>query len=390
MTSLFILVTLVYWFAMYVYMPILTPYAESMGASLSMIGLILGSYGFTQMLIRIPLGIYSDRIGRRKVFVVLGVACSTISCIGLGIASTPWLALLFRGLAGVAAAAWVVFTVMYASFYPPEHSGKAMAVIMFYTSVGQLVASTLGGFAADAFGYKAPFIIGGAAGLAGTMLSVTIKEPVVRREPLNIDSLMKVGLNPQLLWVSTLALLVQAVTFATIYGFNQSYAASIGASDQQLTILMLISALAIALASRTSDLVAGRIGERQTLILSFLLMMLASGSVPYTSSMLALYLTQAVNGFGRGLIFPVLLSLSIKCVAPDKRSTAMGFFQALYGIGMTAGPVFAGWVSELFGMRTGYLSVALVGLFGCLAVIGWPRKWQIGDCGQTNSSQMNG
>ena len=57
---------------------------------------------------------------------------------------------------------------------------------------------------------------------------------------------------------------------------------------------------------------------------------------------------------------------------------------------MTAGPVFAGWVSELFGMRTGYLSVALVGLFGCLAVIGWPRKWQIGDCGQTNSSQMNG
>lgn len=68
----------------------------------------------------------------------------------------------------------------------------------------------------------------------------------------------------------------------------------------------------------------------------------------------------------------------------------MGFFQALYGIGMTAGPVFAGWVSELFGMRTGYLSVALVGLFGCLAVIGWPRKWQIGDCGQTNSSQMNG
>ncbi|MGB4472685.1 MAG: MFS transporter, partial [Limnochordia bacterium] len=317
MTSLFILVTLVYWFAMYVYMPILTPYAESMGASLSMIGLILGSYGFTQMLIRIPLGIYSDRIGRRKVFVVLGVACSAISCIGLGIASTPWLALLFRGLAGVAAAAWVVFTVMYASFYPPEHSGKAMAVIMFYTSVGQLVASTLGGFAADAFGYKAPFIIGGAAGLAGTMLSVTIKEPVVRREPLNIDSLMKVGLNPQLLWVSTLALLVQAVTFATIYGFNQSYAASIGASDQQLTILMLISALAIALASRTSDLVAGRIGERQTLILSFLLMMLASGSVPYTSSMLALYLTQAVNGFGRGLIFPVLLSLSIKCVAPD-------------------------------------------------------------------------
>ncbi|HHX02122.1 MAG TPA: MFS transporter [Firmicutes bacterium] len=381
MTNLFIAVTLIYWFSLYVYMPILTPYVEGMGASLSMVGLILGSYGFTQMLIRIPLGIYADRIGKRKIFVIFGVACAAISCIGLGVASTPWLALVFRGLAGVAAAAWVIFTVMYASFYPAEQSGKAMAVIMFYTSLGQLVASTLGGFAADALGYKAPFIIGGSVGLVGLVLSTRIKEPAISKQPLQIKSLIKVGFDPQLLWVSTLALLVQAINFATIYGFNQSYAASIGANDQQLTLLMLVSSLAIALASRASDLVAAKIGERQAIVLSFVMMMLASASVPYTSSMFVLYLTQAVNGFGRGLIYPVLLSLSIKSISPDKRSTAMGFFQALYGIGMTAGPVFAGWISDLFGMKMGYLSVAFMGVLGCLAVIGRPKAQQAAKIG---------
>ena len=358
------------------------PYVESMGASLAWLRLDSRFLWLCQMLIRIPLGIYSDRIGKRRIFVILGMACSTISCIELGIANTPWLALLFRGLAGVAAAAWVVFTVMYASFYPAEQSGKAMAVIMFYTSLGQLAASAFGGVAADALGYQAPFIIGGGVGLIGLILSTRIKEPAIRTQPLNLRSLIKVGLNPQLLWISTLALLVQAINFATIYGFNQSYAVSVGANDQQLTFLMLVSALAIAVASRASNSVAARIGERRALVLSFVMMMLASGSVPYTSSIPVLYLTQAVNGLGRGLIYPVLLSLSIKCVTPDKRSTAMGFFQALYGIGMTAGPVFAGWISDQFGMQMGYLSVALLGAAGCLAAAGWPSKQQMGDCSE--------
>ena len=59
MAKLFVLITVIYWFSLYVYMPILTPYVEGLGASLSMVGLVVGSYGFTQMLIRIPLGIYS-------------------------------------------------------------------------------------------------------------------------------------------------------------------------------------------------------------------------------------------------------------------------------------------------------------------------------------------
>lgn len=78
--KLFIFVTAFYWFSMYAYIPTFSPYIESLGASHKMIGLILGSYGFTQMLIRIPLGIYSDRLNKRKIFVVLGVLLSIISC----------------------------------------------------------------------------------------------------------------------------------------------------------------------------------------------------------------------------------------------------------------------------------------------------------------------
>ena len=55
-----------YWFSLYVYTPIFSIYVVSLGASLKMAGLIFGSYGFTQMLLRIPLGILSDGIKTRK------------------------------------------------------------------------------------------------------------------------------------------------------------------------------------------------------------------------------------------------------------------------------------------------------------------------------------
>lgn len=65
-----------FWFSQYTYVPNLSAYLRELGASLTLIGIVTGSYGFTQMLARIPLGILSDRIGRRKIFVSAGFLLS--------------------------------------------------------------------------------------------------------------------------------------------------------------------------------------------------------------------------------------------------------------------------------------------------------------------------
>ena len=114
---LFYIVVMMYWFSMYTYVPILSPYVEHLGGSLFMIGLVIGSYGFTQLLVRIPLGIWSDRIGKRKVFIIAGIACAILSCLGMALTTNVWVVLGLRSLAGVAAASWVAFTVLFASYY---------------------------------------------------------------------------------------------------------------------------------------------------------------------------------------------------------------------------------------------------------------------------------
>ena len=77
---LFCVGTFFFWSSLYVYVPVLSVYARSKGASLTLAGLVVSAYGLTQLLTRIPIGFFSDVLGQRKPFVLVGfVAVSVIT-----------------------------------------------------------------------------------------------------------------------------------------------------------------------------------------------------------------------------------------------------------------------------------------------------------------------
>ena len=127
-----------FWFSVYTYPSFLSTYAvDGLGAAKVMAGMIVGSYGLTQMVLRIPLGIASDLLKKRKLFVMIGFGLSIAASSGLsavalcaGDGNVPeWLAaaaLLFRGISGMTAATWVNFTVLYSSSYQGDQVAAAM------------------------------------------------------------------------------------------------------------------------------------------------------------------------------------------------------------------------------------------------------------------------
>ncbi len=369
-TSLFCLVTSLYWFSLYAYVPILPGYADSLGATHRMVGLILGSYGFTQMLLRIPLGIVSDTINRRKPFVIGGLAIAVFSALGMRFFPSPGMLLAFRALTGVAAATWVTYAVLFSSYFPSEDAPRAIGFISAFNAVGQMIAMMLGGMAAQSFGRGAPFTVAATGGIAGLLLSLGVVEKRVDRESISVSEFASVGSDRGLLLVSSLAVLVQLITFATVYGFTPVAAESIGAGDFELGLLTTLSTLPRILAAILSGALFSKLyGERRIIMWGFLVLSLSCMAIPFVRSMPLLYLTQVVGGFASGLIFPLLMGLSIKTVVDGKRASAMGFFQAIYGVGMFAGPVLVGSVSDAFSLAWGFWLVGIVGLVGALTTL---------------------
>ena len=71
--------------------------------------------------------------------------------------SLGW-ALISRSFAGIAAATWVAFTVLYSSYFRFEEVHQAMSKISFIVVLAQLIGMTCSGYIVDKWGWHAPVL----------------------------------------------------------------------------------------------------------------------------------------------------------------------------------------------------------------------------------------
>jgi len=119
-------VTLCFWYAQYVYVPYQTPYLTGLGITATVTGIILGCYGFSQMVIRIPLGIASDRHPRHKLMIAIGAACAGAASLLRLMSATDTAFLIANLISGFASATYISFTVLNTTYYDNSEIKKAI------------------------------------------------------------------------------------------------------------------------------------------------------------------------------------------------------------------------------------------------------------------------
>jgi MFS family permease len=347
-----------FWMSLYVYVPILPVYAADIkGASYEVVGLVVASYGFTQLLLRIPFGLWSDKVGNRKIFVAGGLLLSIASGVGLAAAVNPALLIVFRGLSGVAAATWAISTVWFASFFPPDAAVKAAGQASFLSGMGQVLATGWGGNLAESYGWQAPFLV--AACIAGVALLplLFIREARMGKRAFSASGSLGQTLGDRtLLVVSIAAAAGQFATFATTYGFIPIYAKGFGASPAELGWLTSATQVAYVVSSLGIGFLAHSRGEKGLALAGLAAIGAASLWAPRIHSIPLLFLNRIVHGLGNGLSYPVLMGLAIKNIPGERRALAMGAFQAIYAIGMVAGPTLSGFLAKWSGVQSVFLS----------------------------------
>ncbi|WP_342048377.1 MFS transporter [Bacillus sp. OTU530] len=390
----FVIVTFIYWFSMYIYVPIFVPYLNYLGGSYALAGLIVGSYGIMQILLRLPVGLLSDMLQIRKPFIVLGLVTSFISCLGFALTESLEFAFVSRGIAGITASMWVAFTVLYASYFKREDSTKAMGNIQFITVAAQLTSMSLSGYLVSKWGWKAPFWFGAIIGLVGLFMSFWIKEfnnKKVNQNKIKIREFQDVFKNPLNLKASLLSTLAHAVLFITMFGFTPNQALNIGASKDSLIFLVLSFMVPHAIAPiLTGQYLLTRFNTWSILYIGFLGTTIFSVVIPTISRLDLLYVTQAFNGFFQGMTIPLLMGMAIQQVSNKKRATAMGFFQAIYALGIFFGPFIAGIFSKEAGFKSVFYLAALLAAIGTGLSMTWYKQERVqGDQVQTRSKEDN-
>ena len=375
--GLFLAVVTLFWFAQYIFVPFLTPHLNAMGLAASVTGVIIGAYGFSQLVLRIPVSVSEDCLGRHRLYMGLGllavVAASTLPILF----ESPAAYLISRTMAGVGASTWVSFTVAFTGGYPDvkERMGRLVAC----NNLGILISYLVGGSLYEWLGMKPLFGISACVSLIALLiLPLCQKGGSTGTHPFRMQELWTVLKNKHLLLCSLMCALMQLINFATAMSFVSTYAQQRGASG---FVLSLVS-IAFYVAGTAASAVYGRgafrrMSDRAFLAMGFGTFALYCLALPLCRSVWMILLAQLLGGMSRTLLYTQTMALCTATAAPEHKTTAVGVFQSIYSLGMTVGPVVMGWVLQFTGndYPTAFACISVFAIGGALwALLAWPKK----------------
>ena len=144
---------------------ILTVYATTLGASAATAGATISAFGVSRLMVSIPAGLISERLGRVRVMMTGLLLVAASSFTALAVHNMPML-LACLMLQGVGSACYGTAALSAVTDRgTPTTRVRDMAAYQTATQIGLSFGPGLGGFAAALWGYGAPFACQGAMAL---------------------------------------------------------------------------------------------------------------------------------------------------------------------------------------------------------------------------------
>ncbi len=320
--------------------PIFAHYARALpGASPQMIGLALGAYGLTQGLLQIPLGLLSDRFGRKRV-IAAGLMLFAFGSVVAALATSIEGVLLGRVLQGAGAVGSSILA-MVADLTRDEVRTRAMAVIGITIGMSFGVAVLVGPPLAAAVGLSGIFWF--TAGLAVAGVAVTfglVPTPArIASRGTASSSFLQVLRDGELLRLDFAIFTLHAVLTASFLVIPAVLSQALGldnASQWKFYLPVMVAAMAlmvpaIIVAETRGRMKEGFIAAIATIAASLIaLATLGAGALATTVALTAFF--TAFN-----VMEAMLPSLVTKFAPADAKGAATGVYSTAQFFGIFAG-----------------------------------------------------
>ncbi|HEI8867035.1 MFS transporter [Serratia sp. AKBS12] len=368
---LFFIISILFFICIHSIDAFLAPMMLEQGIEPQVMGLIMGASGLATLLIRFPLGIISDVVKSRKIFIQISLLLPVLTWPLAWWEPNAVTLYLAKAADGVTAATWVLYNILFIRYFDRKEAPAAVALLALAGPVGVFIGNCIGGLIIHYFENNIAFFLSCVSGLLALILTTRISDvhDSVRAPTLQacIAGARK-QLRDRSVWmIGILATIVVLVPFATRDTLTPIYAEQLGARAGILSLLsnihLIFYAIAIALCS---TVFYKRLGVMKTAVLGIILQVLSTIGIPFTSNMYFIYVLQALAGFSFGMAFAAFMSLSVVNTSPDEQSTRMGLFQTIYSLGMFIGPVIMGVMLQYINLPSGYIVIAALSVIAAI------------------------
>lgn len=349
--------------------PVLPLLAAHLGADAAGVGLVASVSAFTGVLLSLPAGVLSDRLGRRRLLLLAALVFASAPFLYLLVDSLAGL-ILVRLYHGLATAVFVpVAMALVADLYPAQR-GEKMGWFSTATLLGRFLAPLAGGAllslwaASPTAGFRAVYLVCGLAGVTVLLLAAPLPRPdprqAVTRQPLQLRLALRELLARPRLLATCLAeagvLFAYGVfeVFLPLHGIGQGLAAwQVGAclSSQIITLALTKPVL-----GRFSD----RHGRPPQIVAGCLLGAVGIALFPWQTAFWPLLLLSVVFGLSLSVVTSASGAYVADLSRQEGRGAAMGLLGTIMDLGHTSGPLLGGLTGAGLGLGAPFWLAGLV------------------------------
>lgn len=341
-------------------LPVLPRYVHGqLGYGDVTVGIAVGAYAVTGLLLRPVAGRLADRRGRKVTVLigVVGLACGGLLYLpGLGLAGV----ILARFATGAgegalytASSTWIV------DIAPVARRGRVLGLFGLAVWGGLAVGPLAGQLLLDHGGYTAVWIFAAAMPLLGALAALPVPDPFVPHESAQPHPLIA----PEAVGPG-MAVALAAVGYATIAAFVVLLLEERGVGHGVLVFVAF--GVAIVAARLLAGHLPDRLGAAPVAIVAALVEGAGLLTIGLAESLPVALLGGCAMGAAFSLVNPSLMLIALGRVTPAARGAAMGTYTAFFDAGVGLGAPLAGAAAALAGYEGAFVFAAAVAIGSAL------------------------
>jgi MFS family permease len=350
-------------------------YARQVGAGLALIGVLIAIYDFAEIFAKPVFGWIADRRGLKATMLV-GIAFFSLVS-GAYLFVPPQLLIVIRFLQGLGAAALSITSAALVAESFKDRRGAAFGVYNALKGLGYVVGPTIGGALVWKFNFAMIFVASFAAGALAFFLSLLLPKTSARSEFGDTDAdfsprqIIATLREPRLLvWYAVIV--VNMFMVGILFGFLPVYVSSLGYNQLKNGLVVAAATASYLLIQPLAGYLADRFDPARVALGGLVLSVFSLAVIPFTSGVVLLC-TVVIGGIGVGSVWTNTDTIVSNLAEERRLAATLGAAGSFKELGDMLGPLLIGVLSQLWGLRIGFLGCAFLGLGGIFVIAISPR-----------------
>ncbi|RLF96880.1 MFS transporter [Thermococci archaeon] len=325
-----------------------------LGAGGAVVGLVEGAAETTASLLKVFSGYWSDKIEKRKPFVLIGYGISSLT--------KPLFAFsyIWQSVLGIRIAERVgkgirdaPRDVIVANSCDENVRGKAYGIHRFMDGIGSIFGAVLAFLLLPLFGFRKVFLLAFIPSIIAVLLILFVKEKKHKHiESKSLEVSFK-SLTPQLKYFICIATIFALGNFG--YAFLLLRAINLGLESQTAILLYIIYYISYSIFIIPAGMFSDKIGRKRVILMGYGLFGLTSLGLIFVSSLSQIISLFISYGIFYAMIDGVQRAFVVDLSPPSIKGTALGTFHTSTGLAALPAGLIAGLLWDKISPETTFI-----------------------------------